>query len=346
MSKKLVRKALEMLRKLASGKGDDDEDEEGDKKEGSASSQVDAYNKFWEAFGKSIKMGVVEDNSNRSKLAKLLRFKTSTSGDKWVSLEEYVSNMADWQKDIYFIAGESVEGVKKSPFLEVANKKKIEVIYLTEPVDEYTFQHLGEFDGHKLQSLSKEGLKFGDEDEDTIKKRAKAYKDKFKSLTKYLKDLFVGKVSKVTVSQRVVKSPSVIVTSQYGHTANMERIMRAQTFASGDSLKTMSAQRTLELNPRHPIVVALNKKVAESPDAESTKDLAFHLYDTALLNSGFSQDDLEGFSERMYRTIASQLNVASLELEEELDLSDEEEESDKPAKSDAAGEDSSSHEEL
>lgn len=323
MSKKLVRKALEMLRKLASGKSDDEDEEE--KKEDKAVSD-DAYIKFWEQFGKSIKMGVVEDNSNRSKLAKLLRYKTSTGGDKWVSLEEYVENMQEWQKDIYFIAGESMDLVKKSPFLEVANKKKIEVIYLTEPVDEYTFQHLAEFDGHKLQSLSKEGLKFGDEDEDTIKKRTKAYKESFKSTTKYLKDLLVGKVSKVSVSQRVVKSPSVVVTSQYGHTANMERIMRAQTFASGESIKTMSAQRTLELNPRHPIIVALSKLIEESPDAESTKDLAYHVYDTALLNSGFTQDDLEGFSERMYRTIASQLKVSSMDLVPEIELEEEEEE--------------------
>ena len=284
-------------------------------------------------------MGVVEDNSNRSKLAKLLRYKTSTGGDKWVSLEEYVENMQEWQKDIYFVAGESLDAVKKSPFLEVATKKKIEVIYLTEPVDEYTFQHLAEFDGHKLQALSKEGLKFGDEDEDTLKKRTKAYREEFKPLTKYMKDLFVGKVSKVTVSQRVVKSPSVIVTSQYGHTANMERIMRAQTFASGDNLKTMSAQRTLELNPRHPIVVALNKLVADAPDAESTKDLAFHLYDTALLNSGFTQDDLENFSERMYRTLAAQLKVTSMELVDEIEIEEDEEEEEEEKKK-ATGEES------
>jgi len=352
MGKKLVRKALEMLRKLASGKSEDEEEEEDDedgeeesKKAAATTDEVHPYIKFWEQFGKSIKMGVVEDNANRSKLAKLLRYKSSTSEDKWISLEDYVENMQEWQNEIYFIAGESDAAVKKSPFLEVANKKKIEVLFLTEPIDEYTFQHLGEFDGHKLQSLSKEGLKFGDEDEDMLKKRTKAYKENFKPLTKFLKGLFDGKVSKVTVSQRVEKSPSIIVTSQYGHTANMERIMRAQTFSSGEALKSLAASRTLELNPRHPIVIALNDKVkAGAQEAQETKDLAYLLYDTALLNSGFQQEDLENFSERMYRTIAAQLGVSHMQLAPEIEVDDEEEEA--PKATTASSGEEASHDEF
>jgi heat shock protein beta len=185
---------------------------------------------------------------------------------------------------------------------------------------------MADFDGHKLQSLTKEGLKFGDEDEDILKKRAKAYKESFKALTKFMKDLFVGKVAKVAVSQRVDKSPSVIVTSQYGHTANMERIMRAQTFASPDQIKAIAATRTLELNPRHPIIIELNKLVQDAPSAESTKDLAFLVYDTALLTSGFMQDDPENFADRMYRTIGATLNVKSMELVDEIEIEEEEEE--------------------
>lgn len=329
MAKKLVRKALEMLRKLASGEKEgeeEDEDKEGKKSAIVEGSPDHPYIKFWKEFGKSIKMGVIEDAPNRSKLAKLLRFKSSTSGENLISLEQYVNNMPEWQTDVYFIAGENIKAVKKSPFLEVANKKNIEVIFLVDPIDEYAFQHMNEFDGHKLQSLTKEGLKFADEDEDVLKKRIKAYKESFKPLTKYMKDLFSGKVSKVTVSQRVEKSPSVIVTSQYGHTANMERIMRAQTFANSEQIKTMAAQRTLELNPRHPIVVELNRLVIEDPDESSTKDLAHLLYDTALLASGFVQDDTEGFSARMYRTIASSLNIKNLDLVEEMEIDEEEEE--------------------
>lgn len=188
------------------------------------------------------------------------------------------------------------------------------------------FQHLSEFDGHKLQSLTKEGLKFADEDEEVTKRRTKAYKETFKPLTKFMKELFAGKVNKVTVSQRVEKSPSVIVTSQFGHTANMERLMRAQTFTDEEQVRSMAAQRTLELNPRHPIVVELNKLVIEASSDESTRDLAYLLYDTALLASGFVQDDTEGFSDRMYRSMASNLNIKSLALVEEIEDDEEEEE--------------------
>jgi len=333
MGKKLVRKVLEMLRKLSLGKketdGDDDEESESDEKK---VSDVDhPYIKFWEQFGKSIKMGVMEDAPNRSKLAKLLRFKSSKSGDGYTSLDAYVAAKPEWQKGIYYIAAESLDAAKKSPFLEVALKKGIEVLYMYDPLDEYTIQNLGDFDGLKLQSLTKEGLKFGDENEDDIKKRTKLYKDTFKPLTAYLKDLLAGKVSKVTVSQRVEKTPSIIVTSQFGHTANMERIMRAQTMGNPDALKGMQAQKTLEINPRHPLVSKLNKLVVSDPDSQKTKDLAYILFDTALLTSGFSHDDTEEFAARMYRTLALGVNIESMELEPEIEIPVEEEEEEEAA---------------
>jgi heat shock protein beta len=313
MGKKLVRKALEMLRKLSSAPTEEGEDHS-------------PYIKFWNTFGKSVKMGVVEDAGNRSKLAKLLRYKTSKSEGDFKSFDEYIGEIPEWQNDIYFLAGESMESIMKSPFLEVANRKGIEVLLLDEPIDEYVMQHLGEFDGHKLQSLSKEGLKFGDEDEDVVKERTKVYKETFRPLTKYLKELFTGKVGKVTVSQRVEATPCVIVTGAYGNTANMERIMRAQTFADPNAMKEMSASRTLELNPRHPIIVELNKLVETSSEEETTKDLAWLMYDTALLASGFNQQDTELFSARMHRTIAKTLNLDSMELAEQIEVEVEEEE--------------------
>jgi len=329
MAKKLVRKILEMLRKMATGKSDDSEDsEEGSESTPDSSKSTDSnekhpYIQFWEQFGKSIRMGVIEDPSNRSKLAKLLRFKSSKSGDNYVSLEDYIANKKDWQQDIYFVAGESLDAVKKSPFMEVATKKDIEVLYLVDPMDEYCFQHLADFDGHKLQSLTKEGLKFGDENEDLVKKRTKAYKETFKPLTKFLKEALGGKVSKVAVSQRVEKTPSVIVTSQYGHTANMERIMRAQTFSSAENLKQMASQKTLELNPRHPIIITLNKLAQENPDDQNTKDMAQLVYETALLSSGFTNDDTEGFAERMYRVLASNMDLKDLDLAPEITIEEE-----------------------
>lgn len=330
MSKKLVRKALEMLRKLSTegkNKSEDDEESDTESEEGSIALDDPAhpYIKFWEQFSKSIKMGVIEDTPNRSKLAKLLRFKSSTSEDRWTSLEAYIENMQEWQKDIYFIAGMSDEEVKKSPFLEIAHKKQLEVLYLTDPIDEYCFQHMSEFDGHKLQSLTKEGIKFGDEDEDSMKKRAKAYKETYKDLTKYMKELFTSKISKVSVGSRVDSAPALMFTSQFGHTANMERIMRAQTFADGNALKGMQSQKTLELNPRHPIIAALNTQIKASPDSQQTSDLAYLIYDTALVSSGFEQDDPDAYAERMYRTMAQSLQIESMELLDEIELVEEEE---------------------
>lgn len=171
--------------------------------------------------------------------------------------------------------------------------------------------------------MTKEGLKFGDENDELVKKRTKAYKETFKPLTKYLKETLGGKVAKVSVSQRVEKTPSVIVTSQYGHTANMERIMRAQTFSSQDSLKAMASQKTLELNPRHPIIITLNKLAQESPDDQNTKDMAQLVFETALLSSGFTNDDTEGFAERMYRVLASNMDLKNLDLASEITVEEE-----------------------
>lgn len=187
-------------------------------------------------------------------------------------------------------------------------------------------QHLGDFDGHKIQSLTKEGVKFSDEDEEVQKKRIKAYREAFKPLTKYMKDLFSGKVTKVTISRRVEASPSVIVTSQFGHTANMERIMRAQTFANPEAYKHMLAQRTLELNPRHPIVITLRDKILADEKGPETEDLAYLLYDAALLASGFQHDAVDDMTSRMYRVLATGLKLDSLALAPELEIEEEEEE--------------------
>merc|ERR1712046_138267 len=287
---------------------------------------LDPYIKFWESFGKNIKLGIIEDSANRSKLQKLLRFKSNKSGDDWVSLEQYVENMPDWQKSIYYISGESVETVENSPFLERLNKKGLEVLYLIDPIDEYAIQHVTEFDGKKLQSVSKEGLSFGDSDEKTEKKRIDIYKKKFTPLTDYLKDLFDGKVSKVTVSPRVETTPCILVTSQYGNSANMERIMRSQAFSDPSKSQYMNSQKVMEINPRHPIIAELNRQVEQSPESEETADTAWLLYDTALLQSGFTQDDVDAFALRMYRTMRGALKLESLELEPEVDVPEEEEE--------------------
>merc|ERR1711998_49829 len=287
MGKKLVRKALEMLRKLAN-KAKKEEDDSAESEEGEEGSTdgtekaEDDYLKFWEPFGKNIKLGLIEDSSNRTKLSKLLRFKSSfDDGEKWHSLEDYVSRMKDNQANIYYISGSSMEAVKDSPFMEKMRSKNLEVIFLVDPIDEYAIQNLTEFDGKKLQSITKENLKFGDE-EDSDKKRDELYTENFEGLTELMKGIYGDKVEKIAVSNRVVDTPCLLVTSQYGYSANMERIMQSQAFADNKRTSYLVSKKTMEINPRHPIMIELKKRAEESPDNDDTKDLALLIYDTAL----------------------------------------------------------------
>merc|ERR1711959_554385 len=233
----------------------------------------DKYMEFWKEFGKNIKLGLIEDSSNRTKLSKLLRFETSKSGDKLISLEQYVENMKDWQKDIYYISGSCEDEVKKSSFLEKCKAKDVEVLFLTDPIDEYCVQNLTEFDGKKLQAVTKEGLTFGDEDEKVVEKREKIYKEQLKSVTEGLTKHLGSKVEKVVISTRVVESPAVLVTSKYGYSANMERIMKSQAFADQKQASYMMSKKTMEINPRHPIITKLNAMAKANKDGQQAKDL-------------------------------------------------------------------------
>jgi heat shock protein beta len=334
MGKKLVRKALEMLRKLAQKaqkseeeKSEDDAEAAGEDGEDKAEDEEveDEYLKFWEAFGKNIKLGLIEDSSNRTKLSKLLRFKTSVDGgEKWYSLEDYVKRMKDNQSHIYYISGSSMDAVKNSAFMEQMRAKNLEVIFLTDPIDEYAIQNLTEFDGKKLQSITKENLKFGDEQE-VDKKRAELYTENFKPLTDWMKTVYGDKIEKITVSNRVVDTPCLLVTSQYGYSANMERIMQSQAFADTKRTQYLVSKKTMEINPRHPIIIELKKRAEETPEDDDTKDLANLLHDTALLNSGFQMEDTKGFANRMYKLFKAGLSLESLDLAPEIEVPEEEE---------------------
>merc|ERR1712196_521504 len=279
------------------GEDDEDEDDEDEEEEGGG---ADPYVKFWEAFGKNIKLGIIEDSANRSKLTKLLRFKSSKSGD-------------------------GIEAIEKSPFLEKAKAKDIEVLYLSDPIDEYAMQHVTEFEGKKLQAVSKEGVKFGDEDEKVDKARADKYKETFRPLTDYLKTTYGEKIFKVSIGSNIQTTPCMVTTSQFGNSANMERIMRSQAFSDQQKQNYMGAQKTFEINPRHPIMVELNQMIFEKKTPEIVEDTAWLLYDTAILQSGFAQDDVEEFSKRMFRTMKESLDLDSLDLEEDTAEEDEEE---------------------
>merc|ERR1712093_707199 len=287
----------------------------------------DDYLKFWESFGKNIKLGLIEDSSNRTKLSKLLRFKSSfDNGEKWHSLEDYVSRMKDNQTNIYYISGSSMDAVKDSPFMEKMRSKNLEVIYLTDPIDEYAIQNLTEFDGKKLQSITKEGLKFGDDDE-ADKKREKIYKENFKPLTDWLKDLYNDEVDKITISPRLASSPAILVTGQYSYSANMERIMKSQAFADTKRSAFLMSKKTMEINPRHPIVVKLNEIAGDDDkdDNAEAQNLAWLLFETASLNSGFQLEDPASFSQRMYNLMKTGLSLDSLDFVDEVEVPEEDE---------------------
>jgi len=279
--KNLVKKCMEMFEEIMEDK--------------------DMGKKFYEQFSKNMKLGIHEDSTNRKKISDILRYHTSSSGDEMTSLKDYVGRMKENQKQIYYITGESKETVANSAFVERVKKRGFEVIYMTEPIDEYVVQQLKEYDGKTLVSVTKEGLELP-EDEDE-KKRREELKAQFEGLCKVVKDILDKKVEKVIVSNRLVSSPCCIVTSQYGWTANMERIMKAQALRDTSTLGYMAAKKQMEINPEHPIMETLRKKADADKNDKSVKDLVMLLYETALLASGFGLEDPQVHAGRIYRMV-------------------------------------------
>jgi len=357
IKKKLVTKALEMMRKMSdaeeegkaeqkeeSEKKDDDEkkddkkeedkeeEEEEEEEEMDAEKAIKDYKKFYESFAKNIKLGVIEDSKNRKKLTKLLRYKTSASGDKMLSLSEYVANMKKGQKHIYFVAGDDDKMLEKSPFLEKLVKKGYEVLYMTDPIDEYTTQHMDEFEDFKLINIAKEDLKFDDKTEKKEKVKREKAKEDLKDLIKWMKDdVLKEKVEKIVISSRLTSSPCAIVTGQYGYTAHMERLMKAQALNDASKGSFMAAKKTMEINPRHPMIITLNDRV-KAEDDESKKEaaeLANILFDTAAVQAGFDLEDATGFAARVHRMLNVGLKLdADAKPEDEVETDEVEDEKD------------------
>ena len=265
------------------------------------------YTKFYGQFGKNLKLGVHEDSANRTKIAKLLRYYSTRSTDELTSLEEYIGRMKDEQPGIYYVGGESKKAVESSPFLERLKKKGYEVLYMTEPIDEYAVQQLKEFDGKKLICATKEGLKMVETDEEN--KRFEEEKTKTEDLCKLIKEVLDTKVEKVVVSHRLETSPCCLVTGEYGWTARMEQIMKAQALRDSSSSMYMTPKKILEVNPAHRIITALRAKVEKDRADKTVKDLIWLLYDTSLLTSGFSLDDPTVFAGRIHRLIKLGLEI-------------------------------------
>merc|ERR1719267_151475 len=286
IKKNLVKKCLEMFNEITEKKDD--------------------YKKFYEQFSKNLKLGIHEDSTNRAKLADLLRYQTSKSGDEVISLKEYCDRMKEGQNDIFYITGESIQGVSSSPFIETLRKKGYEVIYMIDPIDEYCVQQLKEYDGKKLKSVTKEGLDLDTEEE---KKKTEELKAEFEPLCKLIKEVLGDKVEKVLVGTRIADSPVVLVTSEHGWSANMERIMKAQALRDSSMSSYMVSKKTMEINPNHSIMSELKKKASADKSDKTVKDLIWLLFDTSLLTSGFNLDEPTQFAGRIHRMIKLGLSI-------------------------------------
>merc|ERR1719446_761416 len=332
--------------------GDDDEDEEkedGDEREEKdeteekkdKSDEEGQWTKFWKEFNKNLKMGCYEDDSNRSKLSKLLRFHTTKSTDKEISLDKYLDRMQESQESIYYMSGDSVETMKKAPALQIFQKKDLEVLMLDDHLDEPCLQKLADYEGKKFVSIQKADVKLDETEEE--KKRFTKVKDMYKPLTDWWKEKLTEltekgamkdagvKIEKVEISKRLTDSPVVVVTSQFGYSAQQEKIMKAQAFQNKDQLSMMSGRKTLEVNPNHPVIADLLAKVNADKEDSAALDSAQVLFQTAILESGYEIADPSALVNRVYRLMSKELGVDPDAPLTEVEVPEEEEEEEETA---------------
>merc|ERR1712057_139098 len=311
-----------------------DDEEKKDKKD-----EESTWAKFYKEFNKNLKMGCYEDDSNRSKISKLLRFVSTKSEEKDISLDKYLDRMQESQESIYYMSGDNMEVMEEAPALQVFKKKDIEVLMLSDHLDEPCIQKLADYEGKKFVSIQKADVKL-DETEDEKKKFSKL-KDMYKPLTDWWKEKLTDltekgamkeagvKIEKVELSKRLTDSPVVVVTSQFGCSAQQEKIMKAQAFQNKDQIGMMSGRKTLEVNANHPVIVDLLSKVKADKEDAAALDTAQVLFQTALIESGYEIADPSALVSRVYRLMSKELGFdpdAPIKVVEVPEDTEEEEE--------------------
>jgi heat shock protein beta len=293
IKRRLVSKTFAMLKEIAARENDD-------------------YKTFWDSFGRQLKLGVIEDVANRKELAGLLRFTTNKSKsdeESNRSLTQYIADMKEGQKSIYFVAGDTRKQCENSPFMEKLNKLGFEVLFCTDPIDEVSMANLATFEEKEIKDISKEDLDLGDDDDEEQKKKNEQIADEFKTVTEWLKKELVGSVEKVEVSSRLTETPCILVTSKFGWSANMERIMKAQAMGDARAQDYMKGKKTLEINPFSPVIKLLKAKIDKAPEAPETKEMCKLLFDTAMLTSGFSIEQPGEFAERVFKLMTQEAKL-------------------------------------
>jgi len=301
--KNIIKKTIEMFYEIARDK--------------------DIYGKFYESFSKNLKLGVHEDSQNRAKFADLLRFRSSKFQDETVSFKDYIERTYSKQKCIYYIIGENVSTINKSPFIEKLIDQDIEVLYMIDPLDEYCMQQIKDYDGYKLVCVTREGLNLSELDEKENSKQEELVKS-FSTLCEVMKEILGDQVEKVVVSERIGRSPGCLVTGEFGWTANMERIMKAQALRDTSMSNYMNSKKTFEINPNNNIILELKRRVELDRSDKMIRDLTYLLFDVTLIVSGFSVENPRNFSDRVVRILELGLNIRDLgEDVEDVELVEE-----------------------
>jgi len=279
-----------------------------------ATEKPEKFKEFYEKYGTSLKLGVIQDIPNRERLSKILRFYSAKNigEDKRISFEEYVNDMKQGQEVIYYLGGENMDSLRRSPLLERLQKRGYDVLLLPDPIDEYAVSALDKYDRkYKFVDVSKDGLTLK-EDEDLQKE----LDEKFKPLTEYMSQVLEEKVSKTSVSLRLAKTPAAVVAASFGYSPNMERVMKAQALRDERYFRT-DTKKILEINARHPIIKKLLSVVEANAQTEDTANLIQAMHDVALINSGFFLRDPSTLAERVNRMMANSLNLDPNEQIEE-----------------------------